>query len=731
MIKILTKFSLLLISTLVLIIIYLSSIGINTNKFNQKIKNQISNLNPKIELDLKDIKFLLNPFSFSVSIKTTGTSVKIGNEKIELEFIKFNLLLKSIINKNFLIDDLKLSTKLIKLKDIVSISRSLEDTVELFLISKVIKEGSLMADINLRFDENGNFKDDYKIKGFIKNAKLKFLENNTFENLDFLFNIENKEYNLGDIQGKFNDVNILPSVIKIQKKDNYFHVDGKLLSEEKNINVNLLNQKFNNFFKDRNIRQIILSSSNNFSFLINKKFKIKDLIIKSDITLNKLVYIVKSPAIKKYFNNLKEKIELIDHRISLIYKKDFFDITGKGKLSFEDISDKLSYKITKQKDTSKIKLNINFDKNQIHLNSLAYIKKRNSNSNLIIDGIYKKNDSFLIKELSFKENKNSFLVKDLNLNKNLKFSAVKSIKLNYINEHEIHNKISINKNKKDYQIQGESFDISKLIDELSNDDSKSSISNNFNSKINIDILKTYLDKKPFVNNVKGNLNFRDNKINALKLESLFLNKKKLKLTINTNNQDEKITILSTDYPKPLVNRYDFIKGFEEGNLYFYSIKKNNLSKSVLKIDNFKVQEVPVLAKLLTLASLQGIADILTGEGIRFSNMEMKFSNKKGLMTIDELYAIGPAISILMEGYIESKKLISLRGTLVPATTINKKISSIPLLGEILVGKKVGEGVFGVSFKIKGAPKNLKTTVNPVKTLTPRFITRTLEKIKKD
>ena len=29
------------------------------------------------------------------------------------------------------------------------------------------------------------------------------------------------------------------------------------------------------------------------------------------------------------------------------------------------------------------------------------------------------------------------------------------------------------------------------------------------------------------------------------------------------------------------------------------------------------------------------------------------------------------------------------------------------------------------------PKDLKTTVNPVKTLTPRFITRTLEKIKKN
>ena len=96
-----------------------------------------------------------------------------------------------------------------------------------------------------------------------------------------------------------------------------------------------------------------------------------------------------------------------------------------------------------------------------------------------------------------------------------------------------------------------------------------------------------------------------------------------------------------------------------------------------------------------------------------------------------MYAIGPAVSILMDGYIESKKLVSFRGTLVPATTINRTIASIPLLGNILVGKKTGEGVFGVSFKIKGDPKELKTTVNPVKTLTPRFITRTLEKIKKN
>ena len=110
---------------------------------------------------------------------------------------------------------------------------------------------------------------------------------------------------------------------------------------------------------------------------------------------------------------------------------------------------------------------------------------------------------------------------------------------------------------------------------------------------------------------------------------------------------------------------------------------------------------------------------------------MNFTNKNKVMTIQELYAIGPAISILVEGYISENNIVSLRGTLVPATTINRSIASIPFIGDLLIGKKPGEGVFGVSFKVKGPPKKLETSVNPIKTLTPRFITRTLEKIKKN
>ena len=197
----------------------------------------------------------------------------------------------------------------------------------------------------------------------------------------------------------------------------------------------------------------------------------------------------------------------------------------------------------------------------------------------------------------------------------------------------------------------------------------------------------------------------------------------------TTAKNEKITNIFIQEPKPFINNYKFIKGFDEGELKLSSIKIDNTSRSKLKISNFKVKEVPVLAKILTLADLQGIADFLTGEGIRFNEFEMDYKTKNNLIEIEDMYALGPAISIMMEGYIEKDRITSLRGTLVPATTINNTIAKIPLLGKILVGSKTGEGVFGVSFKIKGPPNDLKSTVNPIKTLTPRFITRTLENLK--
>ena len=103
---------------------------------------------------------------------------------------------------------------------------------------------------------------------------------------------------------------------------------------------------------------------------------------------------------------------------------------------------------------------------------------------------------------------------------------------------------------------------------------------------------------------------------------------------------------------------------------------------------------------------------------------------QGFIKLNELYAVGPSISVLMDGYKEKNGLTSLRGTLVPAKNLNKFLSKIPVIGNIIIPKEIGEGLFGVSFKMKGTPGKIKTTINPIKTLTPRFITKALEKTKK-
>ena len=732
MIKKLIKLLFSLVIILILIICYLSFFGINTKKFNDKIKTEILDINKNINLELKSVKFLLNPFNFSINVKTFGTDIFFNNRQLELEYIKTNISLKSFILREFSIDDLSISTKAIKLNDVFLLASSYKNSAELFILSKMIKDGYLVGDINLNFDKNGKIKNDYEIKGFIKNGKLSVLNQNTIENLGLIFKIKHKRYYLEDVKSKFNQIKISSPKIKIQEKNNQFFVNGKLITNEKDINIKLLNDLLGDTLKKFNIENIDFSSDNDFTFFINKKLKINNFNLKSTINLNSLLYKNNLLDFKKYLPNFKESIKLENHQILIDYKKNQLNVTGKGKITIEDTSDILDYKITKKNNQYTFDTNFKINKNPFLINMLDYKKKKDLASTLKLRGTYKKNKNIIFDLISLSENNNNFLIKNLNLNNKFKISDIKLLELNYINNNKIMNKLSIKKNKKNYKIYGNSFDISKIINKtLDNDEESSSIFNNLSTNLNITIVKAYLDKATFVNNLFGNINFKNNKIDKLKLNSTFPNNKKLAFTINTNKNSEKITTFSSSYPKPLIKRYKFIKGFEEGVLDFYSIKKNESSKSVLVIDNFKVQEVPVLAKLLTLASLQGIADLLTGEGIRFTDLEMKFSNKKGLMTIDEMYAIGPAISILMNGYIQSQKLVSLRGTLVPATTINRTISSIPLIGNILIGGKTGEGVFGVSFKIKGPPTNLKTTVNPIKTLTPRFITRTLEKIKKN
>jgi len=732
MIKKIIKTLLIIFLILILAIFYLSIFGIKTDKLNNQIINNILKINKNINLSLGNVNYLLNPYSFTINIKTKNPKILIKSRNLEIETIQTNVVLKSLIDSQFLIDDLQITTKEIKLNDVIELAKIFQNSPKLFVLDTIIKEGSITANINLNFDENGKIKKDYKIKGSIKKAKLNILNQFKLQSLNFNFDIDENNYLLKQIDTKLNGIKITSPLIEIKEKKNSFFVNGKFLNDKKNFDTEEFRIISANLFDSADIQKIEFSAINNFSFNFNKNLKFDNFKIDSIVDLKQLIFKKKNLKLKPYFPSFVDEIKLEDHKIVINYNKNKFDIKGNGNILLEDKSDKLSYQIIKDKINLSFDSKINLKNNSLLIDFLDYEKKEGLSSLVLVKGIIKKNNQLRFDNISFKEKNNEILIKGLDLSKSYKIIDIENFDINFKNNKKILNKLKLKKNNSNFIIDGESFDASRIINNImDSDDESSTIFENLNSKINIRIKKTYIDEVNYINNLYGDLGFNNNKMHSLKLESTFPNKKKINLSIKTLNNSETITKLSSAYPKPLIKRYDFIKGFEEGYLDFYSSKKGDVTNSVLIIDNFKIKEVPVFAKLLSLASLQGIADLLTGEGIRFTDFEMNFSNQKGLTTIDEIYAIGPAVSILMDGYIETKKLISLRGTLVPATTINRSIASIPLLGKILIGDKTGEGVFGVSFKIKGHPKDLKTTVNPIKTLTPRFITRTLEKIKKN
>jgi hypothetical protein len=405
------------------------------------------------------------------------------------------------------------------------------------------------------------------------------------------------------------------------------------------------------------------------------------------------------------------------------------ELNGLIKINDQFDSFKIKNKYNYNKKSFDIKGTVNLTDFTINISKLNYKKNHGKKSELIFDVNFILDKHYHIRDLKLLADKTRIYLSNIKLNKNLETVDFEKLDIKTFLNGIKNNDFSINKSEK-IIILGEVFDAQPLLKSLYKKDDRKTFSKDFNSQVKININKVISGTEDNVYDLAMIAKINKGSYDKLSLKGNFSKNEIIEMTIYQVDKDKKTLQIISDRAKPFVKNFDFIKGFEGGKLEYESIISKEVSNSNLTITDFKVSKVPALAQLLTLASLQGIADTLSGEGIRFESFEMKSNSKGDVLNIEDALAIGPAVSILLEGYVDKGKTVSLRGTLVPATKLNAIIASIPVIGDILVGKKTGEGVVGVSFKMKGPPKNIKTTVNPIKTLTPRFIVRAIENIKK-
>jgi len=704
-------------------------------------------------------------FDYSISGKVTNAQINLLN-KGELEKISFNFISDQkqhfINDLQFIYEDIDFNSETISVKkrdNSFIINGDISNKKQSFAIKKLKKNldynsFDFIENSKVNLSSNNKFSfsliNKKKIDKFELQSKINFDEINLKKNLNLPININNGELKLNykdhivdiNINSKFyflsdekkqpnlGDANFLIS----KKKNENVKIKGNFSNTGNKINSNQIKELLNIDNKLIPSQDLKFDSNNSIEFELNKKNQVEKYKLNSDLKISKLEISHKDRNIKKFLPEYKDKIFFKDNLITINLNKKIKDIKIKGSYSLDNnLSDSFKINLTQNSDNFDFDTNINLNNLLLNFKSLDYKKNKKIKSNLILKGQY--NDDLRFNKIKYIENLNTIQVSNLILSNKYKIKNVDTVILNYENLNKKLNNLKFQKKSDNrYKLSGSEYDAQLLISNYLKGENINNIFERFenlNSKILIQFNNLFIDKNSKFTNLNGEISLKKRGVISAEISSKINNKNDFSLSIKTNSRDEKVTNLFIEEPEPFIKNYKFIKGFTKGKLSYGSIEKNNKTKANLKIYDFKVQDVPVLAKLLTLASLQGIADLLTGEGIRFNEFEMNYESKQSLTNINEMYAIGPAISILMDGYIEKNKLTSLRGTLVPATTINKTISKIPLLGDILVGKKVGEGVFGVSFKIKGPPKDLKTSVNPIKTLTPRFITRTLEKLKKN
>lgn len=144
------------------------------------------------------------------------------------------------------------------------------------------------------------------------------------------------------------------------------------------------------------------------------------------------------------------------------------------------------------------------------------------------------------------------------------------------------------------------------------------------------------------------------------------------------------------------------------------------------VENTRLINAPFFTQILSLASLRGLTDTLSGEGVLFSRIEAPITIGGGRYVIEGGRASGPALGLTVNGWIGTDgEGIDLNGVLVPSFGVNSVLGGVPIIGDLIVGRE-GEGIFSITYSVAGTLEKAQVAVNPLSAVTPGILRRIFE-----
>ncbi|MFM7630953.1 MAG: AsmA-like C-terminal domain-containing protein, partial [Alphaproteobacteria bacterium] len=136
-----------------------------------------------------------------------------------------------------------------------------------------------------------------------------------------------------------------------------------------------------------------------------------------------------------------------------------------------------------------------------------------------------------------------------------------------------------------------------------------------------------------------------------------------------------------------------------------------------EMNQVTLKRAPIFSRILSLASLSGPLELLTGQGMLMHTIILDARLGKETFFIDNLEMKNASLGVFFTGQMGlNDDTIRGQGALVPAYALSRIVSFIPLVGSLLTNED--KGIISISFGLSGKMDDPSVTVNPLTSFTP-------------
>ena len=482
--KFIYSFSVILISLIILFIFYLSTIGIETSKFNNLVVSAIKKEDPNIKISLDKIKIKFDAKKIQIYLATIEPQIIYHDIKIPIKEINLYFKLISILKSKNEINQAIFNLENFKVKDFQKIATRIKPSnFKTYLLNNLNGGQIEKILIDIKLGKNLSIK-DYKVNGSVKKINIKLLNDLLIQDMSFNFISDKNLTLINSLDANYQDVLISDGYLSL-KRNKQIDIEGKFNSKF-NLNKNQITKLFDRedikFLKKNQVKaqgsllhNFTLKIDENFK-LINYDYKSNGKILESQITLKDNF---KSSFLEKPIKNFS----IINTNVSINFNKKKDNLLIIDGLYNLDGSENKKFKISHDLNKKKLKYLIDFDMAENILleiiNFKSNIKKR---SNIKSEIIFT-NNNIIFNYIKLTEDKNLISINELKLNRKKELTSISDIEVRTLNENEENNNFKIFFKKK-ISIVGKKYDATNLLKLLTND-SNTNLLKNFTKEVEI------------------------------------------------------------------------------------------------------------------------------------------------------------------------------------------------------------------------------------------------------